>query len=228
MAVPTLVSATIGVTGLTFTTVWSEPVTQNATITLSAPYRGASWTPSYASGSGTSTVVYTISPAAYLSESIIYTISAGSVVSVSTSDPNGLISGQTATNNSAVTVGCGGRAATLLVNSCSIQRAIRSQSTTSAGLKTSWGLAYAGVCCSIQGASTAESEAWSREVGDSVYRVYFPPTIDIVHTDRLTTFTGSSSLASSSFMEVVSEPIDHAGHNNVYTMVLARTLEADQ
>lgn len=227
MAVPTLISSTVGATGLTLTMVWSEPVgDQGLALLVKNNYRSLSTGYSAVSSPGAS-LVYTLTGQVYAGETVTVFLPAGQVLSVSTSDPNASNAAATTTNNSAVTPPGGGMASGLMNGTCTIRRNVRTQSATSAGIVNDWGVAYAGISCSAQAVTGSEAEVWMREVGDSIYRIYMPPVTDILHSDRLTAFTHSSSLGSSDILEVVSEPLDHAGRGNVYTMVFARPMEAN-
>lgn len=226
MAAPTIVSAAIGATGLTLSVVYSEAViTQGA---MNAPaitnaYRGLTSTGTTSSGSGTATFVYTLDKLVYAGETVLMALGAAAVKSVSTVEGNLIVAGQAVTNNSALTVPRDGKAARLLVNSCTIRRKINSQSATSAGLKTDWGDAYVGVACNAQGASQSESLTWGIRVGDSGYRVYLPKTADILAQDRLTDFVGPCSIGATDTLEVVSDALDHAGRG-AYTVVMAKAV----
>lgn len=225
MGVPSLSSATVGSTGLTVSLVWSEAVNHNsAGGTVANVYRGFSSAAAYASGDGTTTLNYTIADTVYAGESV--TLTGFTVTSVSNSQAGAALDSQASTNSSSVTCPCTGKAARLLVNTCTIRRPIKSQSNTSAGKKTAWGDAYVNVCCSVQAVSGSEAEFWGTMATDSVYKVYLSSSVDITGEDRLTNFAGPSSLESTDVLEVASDPLDHAGRA-AYTMVMARAVQSN-
>jgi len=227
MATPVLSSATINAAGTQVTLVWSVAVMDaGAGISISNAYRGYTSTGSIVTGDGTTTPVYSLgTPPVLVGETITVAVPANAVLAVNGGQGNSLTSA-TATNGSTICAACDGKASRMLVNTCTIRRCIESQSATSAGVKTAWGDAYTAVCCSVQGLTTSESEQWGTKASDSTYKVYLPKSVDINHHDRLTDFTGSSSLASTDTLEVVSDPLDHAGRG-AYVMVLAAAVQTN-
>lgn len=110
-----------------------------------------------------------------------------------------------------------GRAARMLVNTCSINRPAESQATTGESVKVFTTL-YSGVPCNVQTTDGAEDRQYARETGMRSGVAYFSPGTDILNGDQIITVAGQISGFSGCTLEVVSPPIDHAGRG-AYTAV---------
>jgi head-tail adaptor len=99
----------------------------------------------------------------------------------------------------------------LMTNTCTIKRKTQTQSSTSAGIVTSWSDAATGVRCAVQASASREATQQGRETGIAQYDVMFPPGTDVRKGDRLTAITGSSGLSASALLAVTGNPIDESG-----------------
>jgi len=232
MGVPSIVSVTLGSGGSQFTVTWSEAVDREpgATITLSSPARLASHTATYQSGTGTAAIVYTASGfIVYQNETVEIQAAAGLVSSVSTDDPSAAFEDQAVTNGSTQTLptACDGRARGMMTQKCMVLRETETQSSTSAGVKTTWAPIYWPVCCSIQGRSSREAYGTGKPEDAASYIGYFPASLDLRATDRICQISGGGVRGlSQKILTVVGKPIDHAGRGG-YLAAPLETVEGN-
>jgi hypothetical protein len=215
MAAPTVVSAALSVAGTALTVVWSRAVTHVAAPTIYIAARLATLTCAYASGTTTTTLVYSVSGGTvYLNESAVIRQAAGGVTAVDDASPNAAITSQAITNASTATLAasCDGAAAGMMVNKCMVLRKTTTTSASSGATGQTWAPIYYPVCCAIQMRQSRETFAGQQETQGFTFAGYFPASLALLHGDRICTITGNGIRGlSGKILEVDGAPSDHAG-----------------
>lgn len=104
-----------------------------------------------------------------------------------------------------------GRAARMLVNTCSIQRGAETQAATGESVKQFTTL-YSAVPCNIQTRDGSEEQAYARETGKRIGRVYVSPGTDLLNGDRLVSIAGGGASGFTGATLAITGPaVDHAG-----------------
>ena len=108
-------------------------------------------------------------------------------------------------------------AISMMRNTCQITTATEGTSSTGE-LTTTFATSVTPTICSIQQVTGREAIYQGRLQGVRQFEIFFPVGTSVSAQSTLTGFTGPSGLDSSLVLEVLTDPIDHAGRN-AYIMV---------